>query len=104
KDLIQVAMESEHNDEVFAAAKRLFLTESILSYSFELLNAIEKKLHADELNESSKEKIKILITAAQLNNRINHNTILNKSKEIVDDVYSKQLSIAYRAESMLNSM
>ena len=103
-DLIQVALQSEHKDEVAAAGKRLFLTENFLFYSYELLDGIEQKIHAGDLDENRKECIKNLIISAQLNNRVNNNTILKNSKEVVDAEYSLQSEIADRAESILNSL
>ncbi|MEM9833224.1 MAG: hypothetical protein AAF944_21500 [Bacteroidota bacterium] len=79
-ELIAIAMKSKFNDEVSAAATRLYLNEDLSheEYREKLISKL-KEFDFSRLNENDKRRINTIIKAGQLTNRVNQRSVIGKN-------------------------
>jgi hypothetical protein len=102
-ELIYIALSSQHSDEVSAAATRLYFEEQTDKREFrkKLINRLNE-IDLEHLDQEEKERIKTIIKASQLTDRVNKREIVGKHfSEIQKDVNFFN-SIADRAQEILN--
>ena len=104
-NLINIATNSNYEDEAIAAANRLYFEEQYLSkiYRDELLESLQQKVLTN-LDIIEKHKIEKVIVAGQLLNSINRKEIIGKSYSEVsaDAKYYKE--IAGKATELLSQL
>ena len=95
-ELIQIALTSFHFDEVWAAATRLNDEEKINKIEFrqELVDRLNE-IDYDHLNVEEKERIRVIIEASGLTNRLNKRDTMGKhySEILKDAEFFRQMSI-----------
>ena len=96
-ELIQIALTSFHLDEVWAAAKRLNDEEEINKIEFrqELIDRLDE-VDYNHLNAEERERIRVVIEASGLTNRLNKRDTIGKHyNEILKDAeFFRQISIS----------
>jgi hypothetical protein len=104
-ELIEIALNSEFDDEASAAAIRLRDNEQYLHKEFrqELIHRL-KTIENQELSEKERSRIKMVITNSSLNRPENRRKIIGKNfKEIEEDSLFFQ-RIAEEADSILEKL
>lgn len=102
EQLIEIALNTNYIDEISAAATRLNIEEQSdkREYRQKLINQLTK-IDIPKLNATEKERIKTIVLASQLTNRVNKREIVGKhfSEIQVDADFFN--SVADTAESIL---
>jgi hypothetical protein len=104
-ELIQIAFNTNYLDEASAAATRLNIEEQVDKKEFrqkliDKLNLIDTL----KLTTTEKEKIKAIIQASQLTNRVNKREIVGKHFSEIQNDANFFNSIADTAQNILNSL
>lgn len=101
-ELIAIAMISEFNDEVSAAATRLYLNEDLSheEYREKLISKL-KEFDFSRLNENDKRRIDTIIKAGQLTQRVNQRSVIGKNVTQIDADSHFFNQIADEAEKIL---
>jgi hypothetical protein len=105
EELIDIALNSEFEDEISAAARRLHLDEELLNIEFrEKLLSKLGQLNYDNLTETDKRRIETIIKASELEDRVNHRGIVGKSFQKINEDYQFTLLMADKAEDILRRL
>lgn len=104
-ELVEIAFESEHEDEVYAAAKRIQMegSEDVLETRKTILSQIQK-LELNDLSIATKKRIETIIKTVELDNLSNPNAIIGKSIKQINQEYNKIREIAHHAELILKKL
>ena len=104
-ELIDIAFTSPNPDEVSAAATRLNLEEQVDKKEFRQI-LIDKLNHLDilQLDKAEKERIKTIIQASQLTDRVNKRDIMGKHFSEIQKDAAFFNSTADKAQEILNNL
>jgi hypothetical protein len=104
-DLIDITLTSRHPDEVSAAAIRLNLEESFYKKEFrQKLTDRLKTIDISKLDPTEKERIKTIILASQLTDRVNKREVVGKHFSVIQKDADFFNATANTAQKILNSL
>ena len=104
-ELIKIAFESNNDDEIYAAAKRLEIESPKKESKFrlEILKRI-KQYDLENISDRDKERIMTIIGALELTSEMNRNEIVGKHISEIEKDYENVKMIAIEAKRILNSI
>jgi hypothetical protein len=105
EELIDIALSSQHIDEVSAAATRLYFEEQTdkREYRQKLINTLIQ-LNVAHLGKSERERLRTIIQASQLTDRVNKRDIVGKHFSEIQKDAEFFNAIADRAQEILNRL
>ena len=105
EDIISIMFSSSHMDEVSAAAYKLNLEEQYVhkEYRQKLIDKLEQ-IDLTVIDSQESDRIKIIIMAGQLLNKINTRSIVGKHYEEIESDARFFVDIADRAQAILNKI
>ncbi|SCY14143.1 hypothetical protein SAMN05192588_1351 [Nonlabens sp. Hel1_33_55] len=105
EELIEIALNSEYNDEVHASAVRLMLDEkeNYLPYRQQLIERVEEYT-IPKLKKGEKKRIKTIIQSAELISEWNRREILGKHISEINQDAKFFNHISYKAKEILEKI